>query len=74
MLVLVDEGYINASYINHHDAHFNEVENKKYISTQGPLPHTIEDFWEMITKEVCRRSVRSFQLTFLSSFSKHQSS
>ena len=47
-----DGGYINASYINHYDTHFNQVENKKYISTQGPLPNTIEHFWQMVANEV----------------------
>ena len=47
-----DGGYINASYIEHYDTHFNQVQNKKYISTQGPLPNTIEHFWQMVAKEV----------------------
>ena len=45
-------GYINASYIPHIDT-FYQTENKKtYISTQGPLPSTIGDFWKMIFQEV----------------------
>lgn len=44
--------YINASYIHHIDPKENEKPNpKKYISTQGPLPNTIEDFWRMIYDE-----------------------
>ncbi|NXX90234.1 PTN20 phosphatase, partial [Centropus bengalensis] len=37
-------GYINASYIRMkigEDEHF-------YITTQGPLPTTIDDFWQMV--------------------------
>lgn len=34
--------YINASYIT------DDQGNRKYIATQGPLPNTIDHFWEMI--------------------------
>uniref|UniRef100_A0A674K0V2 Protein tyrosine phosphatase non-receptor type 20 n=1 Tax=Terrapene triunguis TaxID=2587831 RepID=A0A674K0V2_9SAUR len=37
-------GYINASYIR---THIGEEEHF-YISTQGPLPCTVADFWQMI--------------------------
>ncbi|PPS18527.1 hypothetical protein GOBAR_AA02055 [Gossypium barbadense] len=37
------KGYINASFVT-----TSSSENiSKFIATQGPLPHTYEDFWEM---------------------------
>ncbi|GKV09022.1 hypothetical protein SLEP1_g20585 [Rubroshorea leprosula] len=42
-------GYINASFIS-----TPSPENiSKFISTQGPLPHTFEDFWEMVIQYRC---------------------
>ncbi|CAO2637939.1 Tyrosine-protein phosphatase non-receptor type 20, partial [Lemmus lemmus] len=44
-----DKDYINASYIrieNHEEEYF-------YIATQGPLPETIEDFWQMVIENNC---------------------
>ncbi|GLT29879.1 hypothetical protein SLA2020_047150 [Shorea laevis] len=42
-------GYINASFIS-----TPSPENiSKFISTQGPLPHTFEDFWEMVFQYHC---------------------
>ena len=35
--------YINANYVN--------LGDRKYIATQGPLRHTIDDFWAMIWQE-----------------------
>ncbi|KAG5075325.1 hypothetical protein JHK84_056556 [Glycine max] len=43
------QGYINASLISTSSA--GNVSH--FIATQGPLPHTCEDFWEMITQYHC---------------------
>jgi len=38
--------YINASTITDHDPR-----NPAYIATQGPLPHTANDFWQMVWEQ-----------------------
>jgi len=38
--------YINASNIMDHDPR-----NPAYIATQGPLPHTVADFWQMVWEQ-----------------------
>src|SRR3990167_1459072 len=35
-----EDGYINASHVNSAD--------NRYISCQGPLPATFNDFWQMV--------------------------
>uniref|UniRef100_A0A8C1UD92 Protein tyrosine phosphatase receptor type Na n=1 Tax=Cyprinus carpio TaxID=7962 RepID=A0A8C1UD92_CYPCA len=42
------EDYINASTIIDHDPRL-----PAYIATQGPLPHTIADFWQMVWENGC---------------------
>lgn len=42
------EGYINASFIKTSPDKFTQ-----FIATQGPLQHTIEDFWQMIIQYHC---------------------
>ncbi|XP_034675379.1 protein-tyrosine-phosphatase PTP1 isoform X1 [Vitis riparia] len=42
-------GYINASFIE-----TSSTESiSRFIATQGPLPHTYEDFWEMVIQYHC---------------------
>ncbi|XP_022655020.1 uncharacterized protein LOC111247817 isoform X2 [Varroa destructor] len=41
-----DSDYINASAITDHDPR-----NPAYIATQGPLPHTASDFWQMVWEQ-----------------------
>ncbi|XP_066991055.2 tyrosine-protein phosphatase non-receptor type 5 isoform X2 [Anabrus simplex] len=41
-------GYINANYVRGYDG-----EERAYIATQGPLPHTLADFWLMVWNETC---------------------
>ncbi|KAL4222022.1 hypothetical protein ACF0H5_018067 [Mactra antiquata] len=38
--------YINASTITDHDPR-----NPAYVATQGPLPHTVADFWQMVWEQ-----------------------
>ncbi|KAL3845597.1 hypothetical protein ACJIZ3_003000 [Penstemon smallii] len=40
-------GYINASFVKTCES------VAQFIATQGPLPHTFEDFWEMIIQYRC---------------------
>ncbi|XAR55608.1 Protein-tyrosine-phosphatase [Bertholletia excelsa] len=42
-------GYINASFIQTSSSE----SISRFIATQGPLPHTFEDFWEMIIQCRC---------------------
>ncbi|KAH7421752.1 hypothetical protein KP509_13G073800 [Ceratopteris richardii] len=41
--------YINASYVR--DPSYGPL--PKFIATQGPLPHTNADFWEMVVQQQC---------------------
>ncbi|KAJ8923374.1 hypothetical protein NQ315_001932 [Exocentrus adspersus] len=43
--------YINANYVNM--AISNTTLENRYIATQGPLPSTTEDFWQMVLEEDC---------------------
>jgi protein tyrosine phosphatase len=47
-----DEDYINASYVNIPLP--GENKTLRYIATQGPLPHTVEDFWLLVWQEEIR--------------------
>ncbi|XP_035029932.1 protein tyrosine phosphatase receptor type Na isoform X1 [Hippoglossus stenolepis] len=42
------QDYINASTISDHDPR-----QPAYIATQGPLPHTVADFWQMVWENGC---------------------
>ncbi|XP_021833412.1 protein-tyrosine-phosphatase PTP1 isoform X2 [Prunus avium] len=42
-------GYINASLISTSSSE----SISRFIATQGPLPHTYEDFWEMVLEQRC---------------------
>ncbi|KAA8588253.1 hypothetical protein FQN60_001447 [Etheostoma spectabile] len=42
------QDYINASIIVDHDPR-----QPSYIATQGPLPHTVADFWQMVWENGC---------------------
>ena len=41
--------YINASYVNMPLP--GENETLRYIAAQGPLPHTVEDFWTLVWQQ-----------------------
>ncbi|OAY23688.1 protein-tyrosine-phosphatase PTP1 [Manihot esculenta] len=43
------KGYINASFITTSSSE----SVSRFIATQGPLPHTYEDFWEMVIQYHC---------------------
>ncbi|CAH8257876.1 unnamed protein product [Arabidopsis lyrata] len=43
------KGYVNASLIKTSDSE----SISQFIATQGPLPHTMEDFWEMVIQQHC---------------------
>ncbi|XP_048193731.1 LOW QUALITY PROTEIN: receptor-type tyrosine-protein phosphatase N2 [Perognathus longimembris pacificus] len=45
---LSNSDYINASPIMDHDP-----KNPAYIATQGPLPSTVADFWQMVWESRC---------------------
>lgn len=51
-------GYINASPIKTSSAE----SISQFIATQGPLPHTFEDFWEMVIQCRCAAIVMLTQL------------
>ncbi|XP_014234408.1 tyrosine-protein phosphatase non-receptor type 4 isoform X1 [Trichogramma pretiosum] len=42
----VDGDYINANYVNMEIPGSGII--NRYIATQGPLPHTVMDFWQMV--------------------------
>lgn len=42
-------GYINASFISTSSSE----SISRFVATQGPLPHTYEDFWEMVLEQRC---------------------
>ncbi|XP_061697013.1 protein tyrosine phosphatase receptor type Na isoform X3 [Syngnathoides biaculeatus] len=42
------QDYINASFVFDHDPR-----QPAYIATQGPLPHTVADFWQMVWENGC---------------------
>ena len=46
----IADSYINANYIN---SSINRNDSA-FIATQGPLPHTKENFWRMIVQEGAR--------------------
>lgn len=43
-----ENDYINASYIID-----NDPRSPPYIAAQGPLPHTVDHFWQMIWEQGC---------------------
>ncbi|XP_006390734.2 protein-tyrosine-phosphatase PTP1 [Eutrema salsugineum] len=44
------KGYVNASFIKTSSSSESVSE---FIATQGPLPNTMEDFWEMVIQQHC---------------------
>ncbi|VVA94970.1 unnamed protein product [Arabis nemorensis] len=44
------KGYVNASFIK---TSSSSESISQFIATQGPLPHTLEDFWEMVIQQHC---------------------
>ncbi|XP_042538288.1 LOW QUALITY PROTEIN: tyrosine-protein phosphatase non-receptor type 7 [Dipodomys spectabilis] len=52
-----DGDYINANYIRGYDG-----QEKAYIATQGPMPNTVADFWEMVWQEEVRLIIMLTQL------------
>ncbi|KAJ0241088.1 Protein-tyrosine-phosphatase PTP1 [Hirschfeldia incana] len=44
-------GYVNASLIKAPSSTSESV--SEFIATQGPLPHTIVDFWKMVVQQHC---------------------
>ncbi|KAE8597572.1 hypothetical protein XENTR_v10016516 [Xenopus tropicalis] len=49
VLLQGEDDYINASYVNMEIPSTNIV--NKYVATQGPLPHTCEQFWQMVWEQ-----------------------
>lgn len=46
----IADSYINANYLNSSI----QMNDQAFIATQGPLPHTKENFWRMILQENTR--------------------
>ncbi|XP_024255548.1 tyrosine-protein phosphatase non-receptor type 18 isoform X2 [Oncorhynchus tshawytscha] len=53
-----DLDYINASFIK------GATKTKKYIATQGPLRHTLVDFWRMIWQYDVKKKCECYWTTF----------
>ena len=55
---LPSNNYINASYI--------DLPSKKFfIATQGPLPHTIDHFWEMVWENDVKYIFKQWAITMI---------